>query len=194
MVKSFITGTAQAYQLGQAGDEHHEGPSRSACREAGRGDGAQGVRQAGEPEEPARQDRLIAASSSTGPARGAGQRQFERIPTLQVLVRDNNVDQALRVLKKRMQREGIFRISAAPTRSPPSARPARRPRRSGGRARRRARRSAQGLLPMPKRKIDEARGRGRPGGFGGGAGAGGGPRPGGFGGGGGAAAGAGGPR
>ena len=28
---------------------------------------------------------------------------------LQVLVRDNNVDQALRVLKKRMQREGIFR-------------------------------------------------------------------------------------
>ncbi|HJW78539.1 MAG TPA: 30S ribosomal protein S21, partial [Beijerinckiaceae bacterium] len=28
---------------------------------------------------------------------------------MQVLVRDNNVDQALRVLKKRMQREGIFR-------------------------------------------------------------------------------------
>jgi len=28
---------------------------------------------------------------------------------VQVLVRDNNVDQALRVLKKKMQREGIFR-------------------------------------------------------------------------------------
>lgn len=28
---------------------------------------------------------------------------------MQVLVRDNNVEQALRVLKKRMQREGIFR-------------------------------------------------------------------------------------
>jgi small subunit ribosomal protein S21 len=28
---------------------------------------------------------------------------------VQVLVRDNNVDQALKVLKKRMQREGIFR-------------------------------------------------------------------------------------
>jgi small subunit ribosomal protein S21 len=28
---------------------------------------------------------------------------------LQVLVRDNNVDQALRVLKKKMQREGVFR-------------------------------------------------------------------------------------
>jgi small subunit ribosomal protein S21 len=26
---------------------------------------------------------------------------------LQVLVRDNNVDQALRVLKKKMQREGV---------------------------------------------------------------------------------------
>ncbi|WP_438800718.1 30S ribosomal protein S21, partial [Acinetobacter baumannii] len=29
--------------------------------------------------------------------------------SLQVLVRDNNVDQALKVLKKKMQREGIFR-------------------------------------------------------------------------------------
>lgn len=28
---------------------------------------------------------------------------------MQVQVRDNNVDQALRVLKKKMQREGIFR-------------------------------------------------------------------------------------
>jgi small subunit ribosomal protein S21 len=28
---------------------------------------------------------------------------------VEVLVRDNNVDQALRVLKKKMQREGIYR-------------------------------------------------------------------------------------
>jgi small subunit ribosomal protein S21 len=28
---------------------------------------------------------------------------------MQVVVRDNNVDQALRVLKKKMQREGTFR-------------------------------------------------------------------------------------
>ncbi|AGA64131.1 SSU ribosomal protein S21p [Liberibacter crescens BT-1] len=28
---------------------------------------------------------------------------------MQVLVRDNNIDQALRALKKKMQREGIFR-------------------------------------------------------------------------------------
>ncbi len=30
-------------------------------------------------------------------------------PPLQVFVRDNNVEQALRVLKKKMQREGVFR-------------------------------------------------------------------------------------
>ncbi len=29
--------------------------------------------------------------------------------TVQVLVRDNNVDQALKALKKKMQREGVFR-------------------------------------------------------------------------------------
>ena len=33
----------------------------------------------------------------------------ERLKTLQVTVRDNNVDQALKALKKKMQREGIFR-------------------------------------------------------------------------------------
>ena len=33
----------------------------------------------------------------------------ERRAKVQVHVRDNNVDQALRALKKKMQREGIFR-------------------------------------------------------------------------------------
>ena len=28
---------------------------------------------------------------------------------MEVIVRDNNVDQALRVLKKKMQREGVYR-------------------------------------------------------------------------------------
>ena len=28
---------------------------------------------------------------------------------MQVFVRDNNIDQAMRVLKKKMQREGVFR-------------------------------------------------------------------------------------
>jgi len=31
------------------------------------------------------------------------------VKAVQVTVRDNNVDQALRALKKKMQREGIFR-------------------------------------------------------------------------------------
>lgn len=31
------------------------------------------------------------------------------IPIVEVVVRDNNVDQALRALKKKMQREGFFR-------------------------------------------------------------------------------------
>jgi small subunit ribosomal protein S21 len=34
---------------------------------------------------------------------------FEELGLLQVLVRDNNVDQALKALKKKMQREGVFR-------------------------------------------------------------------------------------
>ena len=33
----------------------------------------------------------------------------ERWRNVQVLVRDNNVDQALKALKKKMQREGVFR-------------------------------------------------------------------------------------
>jgi small subunit ribosomal protein S21 len=36
-------------------------------------------------------------------------RPFRENAPVQVLVRDNNVDQALRALKKKMQREGVFR-------------------------------------------------------------------------------------
>ena len=42
----------------------------------------------------------------SGPRNRTGKRGARR---LKVLVRDNNVDQALRALKKKMQREGIFR-------------------------------------------------------------------------------------
>jgi small subunit ribosomal protein S21 len=35
--------------------------------------------------------------------------RVRRNAPVQVLVRDNNVDQALRALKKKMQREGVFR-------------------------------------------------------------------------------------
>jgi small subunit ribosomal protein S21 len=41
--------------------------------------------------------------------RSGGPTQDKERDTVQVLVRDNNVDQALRALKKKMQREGIFR-------------------------------------------------------------------------------------
>jgi len=34
---------------------------------------------------------------------------YKGLMNLEVTVRDNNVDQALRALKKKMQREGIFR-------------------------------------------------------------------------------------
>jgi len=34
---------------------------------------------------------------------------LRRRPIVQVSVRDNNVDQALRALKKKMQREGVYR-------------------------------------------------------------------------------------
>jgi len=36
---------------------------------------------------------------------------------MQVLVRDNNVEQALKVLKKKMQREGMFREMKRASRS-----------------------------------------------------------------------------
>ena len=55
---------------------------------------------------------------------------------MQVLVRDNNVDQALKALKKKMQREGIFRemSSADITRNPLRRGRARRLRRFDARA------------------------------------------------------------
>jgi small subunit ribosomal protein S21 len=41
-------------------------------------------------------------AKASGPTRGV-------LPIVQVIVRDNNVDQALKALKKKMQREGLFR-------------------------------------------------------------------------------------
>jgi small subunit ribosomal protein S21 len=45
---------------------------------------------------------------TAAPARLRATYQWRNAP-VQVLVRDNNVDQALRALKKKMQREGVFR-------------------------------------------------------------------------------------
>lgn len=75
---------------------------------------------------------------------------------MQVFVRDNNIDQALRILKKKMQREGIFREAKAKTFfSKPSERRAEELAQAIRRARKLARKKAEreGLLPKPKPKV-----------------------------------------
>ncbi len=75
---------------------------------------------------------------------------------MQVLVRDNNVDQALRVLKKKMQREGIFREAKAHTAfEKPSEKRARERAEAIRRHRKLARKKMQreGLLPAPKKPV-----------------------------------------
>jgi small subunit ribosomal protein S21 len=85
---------------------------------------------------------------------------------MQVLVRENNVDQALRVLKKKMQREGVFReLKAKRFYEKPSEKRAREKNEAVRRARKLARKKAQreGLLPAPKPKeLRRPAGRGRP--------------------------------
>ena len=75
---------------------------------------------------------------------------------MQVLVRDNNVDQALRVLKKKMQREGVFReMRARSAYEKPSEKRAREKAEAVRRARKLARKKMprEGLLPAPKKKV-----------------------------------------
>ena len=82
---------------------------------------------------------------------------------MQVLVRDNNVDQALRVLKKKMQREGVFReMKLRKHYEKPSERRVREKAEAIRRARKLARKKLQreGLLPMKPRVIPGAPGRG----------------------------------
>jgi small subunit ribosomal protein S21 len=84
---------------------------------------------------------------------------------MQVLVRDNNIDQAMRVLKKKMQREGIFReLRQRKHYEKPSERKTREKAEAIRRNRKAARKQMQreGLLPMPKPKP-KLPGRGRPG-------------------------------
>jgi small subunit ribosomal protein S21 len=74
---------------------------------------------------------------------------------LQVFVRDNNVDQALRILKKKMQREGVFReMKRRRFYEKPSEKTTREEAEAIRRARKAARKKAQweGLAPAPKRK------------------------------------------
>ncbi|MGO8868784.1 MAG: 30S ribosomal protein S21 [Alphaproteobacteria bacterium] len=63
---------------------------------------------------------------------------------VQVVVRDNNVDQALRALKKKMQREGIFReMKLRRSYEKPSERKARERAEAVRRARKLARKRAE---------------------------------------------------
>jgi small subunit ribosomal protein S21 len=75
---------------------------------------------------------------------------------MQVLVRDNNVEQALRVLKKKLQREGVFReMKARKAYEKPSEKRTREKAEAIRRTRKAARKQAQreGLLPAPKKKV-----------------------------------------
>lgn len=91
---------------------------------------------------------------------------------MQVFVRDNNVEQALRALKKKMQREGVFReMKRRRFYEKPSEETARRKSEAIRRARKLARKQAirEGLIAAPKKKLDAngkpvapGRGRGRP--------------------------------
>lgn len=75
---------------------------------------------------------------------------------MRIFVRDNNVDQALRFLKKKMQREGLFReIKAHAAYEKPSEKRVREKAEAIRRSKKLARKKMQreGLLPMPKPKV-----------------------------------------
>ena len=78
---------------------------------------------------------------------------------MQVLVRDNNVDQALKVLKRKLQREGLFReIKRKKFYEKPSEKRAREKGEAIRRSRKLARKRAQreGLLPATPRRAAAA--------------------------------------
>ena len=84
---------------------------------------------------------------------------------VQVFVRDNNLDQALRALKKKMQREGVFReMKLRKHYEKPSEKRVREKAEAVRRARKLVRKKLQreGLLPMKPRVIQGTVGRGGP--------------------------------
>lgn len=75
---------------------------------------------------------------------------------MQVLVRDNNVDQALKALKRKLQREGVFReMKLRDHYEKPSEKRARESAEAVRRARKLARKKMQreGLLPVKPRPV-----------------------------------------
>jgi small subunit ribosomal protein S21 len=96
-------------------------------------------------------------------AASGNQPQKERC--VQVLVRDNNVDQALKALKKKMQREGIFReMKLRGHYEKPSEKKAREKAEAIRRARKLARKRLQreGLLPSKPKVVPGGPARGAP--------------------------------
>jgi small subunit ribosomal protein S21 len=94
---------------------------------------------------------------------GPFNRSIEEERRVQVLVRDNNVEQALKVLKKKMQREGVFReMKLRGHYEKPSERRVREKTEAIRRARKLARKKLQreGLLPMKPRLVPGAPGTG----------------------------------
>jgi small subunit ribosomal protein S21 len=94
-----------------------------------------------------------------------GNRSIKEEYRVQVLVRDNNVDQALKVLKKKMQREGVFReMKLHGHYEKPSERRIREKSEAIRRARKLARKKLQreGLLPMKPRVVAGTMGRNGP--------------------------------
>jgi small subunit ribosomal protein S21 len=80
------------------------------------------------------------------------------VTPLQVFVRDNNVDQALRVLKKKMQREGVFReMKRRRFYEKPSEKTVREKAEALRRVRKLARKKAirDGVIAAPKKKQSE---------------------------------------
>ena len=90
------------------------------------------------------------------PLRGADGGPEEGLVIVQIFVRDNNVDQALKALKKKMQREGTFREMKRHVHyEKPSEKRARQKAEAVRRARKLARKRAQreGLIAGPKPRV-----------------------------------------
>ena len=88
------------------------------------------------------------------PGKAERQRVTGERPLVQIFVRDNNVDQALKALKKKMQREGSFReMKRHVAYEKPSEKRARQKAEAVRRARKLARKRAQreGLIAAPKK-------------------------------------------
>ncbi len=99
---------------------------------------------------------LFPGRADARPGASFNLKKTHRDTHVQVLVRDNNVDQALRALKKKMQREGIFReMKLRGHYEKPSEKKAREKAEAVRRARKLVRKKMQreGLLPAPAKVV-----------------------------------------